>query len=53
MTEQNKEELRKQHEELARGLAEINNPLSYQDVLRRQTIADYKSQRNPKDFFKK
>lgn len=53
MSQNDKRELRKQHEALARGLEEINSPKSPQEVLLRQTNADYKRSRDPKDFFKK
>ena len=52
-----KEELRKQHAELARGLAEINNPKSPEEVLMNQVVADYRrSSARDKDkerFFRK
>lgn len=52
-----KEELRKQHEELARGLTEINNPKSPEEVLTNQIVADYRRSsardKDRKRFFRK
>ncbi len=36
-----KKDLMREHTEAARGLAELNNPKTPQEILMRQTIADY------------
>ena len=41
MSDQNKDDLRKQHIELAKGLARINNPKSPEDKLLEQVLSGH------------